>query len=60
MKTGDLLIAANTVRVAQKGGTHGSPIDPLLRVSGETAAVRLRSGKARLRRPMAAVQGGTK
>ena len=30
MKTADLLIAANTIWVVKHGGTHGSPMSPLL------------------------------
>jgi hypothetical protein len=33
MKTTDLLIAVNTVWVAQNGGTHGSLVGPLLHPS---------------------------
>jgi hypothetical protein len=29
----DILIAVNTVRVAGNGGTHGSPVGPLLHAS---------------------------
>lgn len=49
MPNHDLLIAANTIWVVQNGGTHGSPIGPLLLRCGNTAAARLRSGEARLR-----------
>jgi hypothetical protein len=38
MKTADLIIAVNTVWVVlQDGGTHGSPVSPLLHTSNRRA-----------------------
>ncbi len=51
MKNSDLLLAANTLWVARRGGTHGSPASPLLRHSGRTTRDEAAAGKARLRRP---------
>jgi hypothetical protein len=51
MKNSDLLLAANTLWVAHNGGTHGSPVGPLLLRSAEIAADEAAAGKARLRRP---------
>jgi len=55
MKTSDLVIAANTIWVVQRGGTQGSPTSPLLLRVPSPTDPRLRSGKARLRQPTAAL-----
>jgi hypothetical protein len=57
MKTADVVIAANTIWVARNGGTHGSPIDPLLRHKPTPAAVWLPPGKGRLRPQLVAIHG---
>jgi hypothetical protein len=49
MTNKELAIAASTIWVAPNGGTHGSPVDPLLRVVDDSAATGLPPGKARLR-----------
>jgi hypothetical protein len=49
MTNKELAIAASTIWVAPNGGTHGSPVDPLLRVVDASAAPGLPPGKARLR-----------
>jgi hypothetical protein len=41
MKTADLVIAANTIWVASNGGTHGSPVGPLLPYPGAIASAAL-------------------
>jgi hypothetical protein len=51
MKNSDLLLAANTLWVAQHGGTHGSPMSPLR--GAETTRDEAAAGTARLRRPFA-------
>jgi hypothetical protein len=52
MKNADLLLAANTLWVvAHHGGTHGSPVNPLLHRSGATTRDEATAGEARLRRP---------
>jgi hypothetical protein len=54
MKNSDLLLAANTLWVAQHGGTQGSPVSPLLLRGGEMATSEATVGKAHLRRPVVA------
>ena len=55
MKNADLLVAANTLWVvAHHGGTHGSPVNPLLHRSGEATRHEATAGEARLRRPFVA------
>jgi len=54
MKNSDLLLAANTLWVARHGGTQGSPMNPLLRRSGQPPRDEAAAGKARLRRPRVA------
>ena len=57
MKTADLTIAADTTWVARNGGTHGSPLDPLLHQMPRPSALWLPPGKARLRRQLVATHG---
>jgi hypothetical protein len=57
MKTTDVIIAANTIWVARNGGTRGSPIDPLLRLTPTPRSVWLPPGQARLRRQLVAIHG---
>jgi len=56
----DLLIAASTMWVARNGGTHGSPVGPLLRVVDAVTETGLPPGQARLRpqAPETAWSGG--
>jgi len=49
MSNKDLVIAASTIWVVRNGGTHGSPVGPLLHVVDVSAVVGLPPGKARLR-----------
>jgi hypothetical protein len=49
MSNEDLLIAASTMWVAQNGGTHGSPVGPLLHAVDASTTAGLPPGKARLR-----------
>jgi hypothetical protein len=51
MKNSDLLLAANTLWVVKNGGTHGSPVGPLLLRRDEIGAREAAAVKARLRRP---------
>jgi hypothetical protein len=55
MKTTDVVIAANTIWVAPNGRTHGSPVDPLLRLTPSPSSVWLPPGEARLRRQLEAI-----
>jgi hypothetical protein len=57
MKTTDVIIAANTIWVAGNGGTHGSPVGPLLHHKPTPAALWLPPGKVRLRPQFAAIHG---
>jgi hypothetical protein len=57
MKTTDVVIAANTIWVASNGGTHGSPVRPLLHRKATPSTRWLLPGKARLRRRLVAIQG---
>jgi hypothetical protein len=57
MKSADVVIAANTIWVARNGGTHGSPVGPLLRLTPRPRSVWLPPGKARLRRQLIEILG---
>ena len=58
MSNADLVIAASTMWVAQNGGTHGSPVDPLLHTVDASTAAGLPPGEARLR-PLTPGTGAT-
>ena len=57
MKSADVVIAANTIWVARNGGTHGSPVGPLLRLPPTPSSLWLPPGQARLRRQFGAIHG---
>ena len=57
MKTTDVIIAANTTRVARNGGTHGSPVGPFLDLPPMPSSLWFPPCKARLRRQLVGIHG---
>jgi hypothetical protein len=58
MKNSDLLLAGNTLWVAHHGGTHGSPMSPLLQRGVRATHREAATGGARLRRPFGTHRDG--
>ena len=46
MTTKELAFATSTIWVVERGGTHGSPTDPLLRIARGTTAATAPAGQS--------------